>query len=776
LVPTARARSRSSTTGAPSGFTYELSGSSLLIKQAGTLVLSVTLNTTTGAYTITQNNPIDHATGDNENNQGFTIGYRVTDGDGDTVDGSLNISVDDDTPTANPQARPISATVHEDGLAIAQGDLSDGNREGGETTSDDEASGAAGALTGLFLSGADKPLEISFSHDTSGLPTLFSKGDAVTYSVSGNVLTATADAGGPDQRVVFTLTVNADGSWSFDLKDQLDHVDNGLNDENFAIRTQAGGATSVNAIDFSSIIIGTDHDGDSVAAASGTFTVAVQDDVPAGDISGTVSVHVDEDELSTASGDGSTGITDGDADTKQATFTGAALSAVIAGGADEPVDLKLNEAISGNVLTTGGDPVLSQGANVIWGTANGALVGFVNVGGGAGYDAGTDRLVFRLTDNGDGSFTFDLKDQIDHAPASDDDAILTLDLTKGFLAADFDGDEITLPDGTIRVDVENDIPQAASGAVASIHVDEDDLTTASGDGSTGITDGDADLDHATFTSASLAGLVTDGADEPVDFKLNTSISGNVETTGGAAVLSQGANVIWGTDGGALVGFVNVGGGAGYDAGTDRLVFRLSDNGDGTFTFDLKDQIDHAAASGDEATLILNLTGAFTATDFDGDAVTLNANSIRVEVENDVPAGVVSGSVHNPCRRRRSHDRFGRRLDRHHRWRCGSRPCQFLDRLVWCADHAGCGRKREVRAESRRIGQCRDDGRRGRAVARRERHLGNRWQCSRRLRECRWRSRLRCRHRSSGVPRGRQRRRHLHLRSEGPGRSHDGGWR
>src|SRR4029434_4166251 len=55
------------------------------------------------------------------------------------------------------------------------------------------------------------------------------------------VLTATADADGPDQRVVFTLTINSDGSWSFDLKDQLDHVDNGLNDEHFALRTHAGG-------------------------------------------------------------------------------------------------------------------------------------------------------------------------------------------------------------------------------------------------------------------------------------------------------------------------------------------------------------------------------------------------------------------------------------------------------------------------------------------------------------------------------------------------------
>ena len=197
----------------------------------------------------------------------------------------------------------------------------------------DETSGAAGSLTALFSVGADEPLEITLSNNISGLPTLFSKGDAITYSVSGNVLTATADAGGPDQRVVFTLTVNPDGSWSFDLKDQLDHVDNGLNDENYELRTSADGSTSVGEIDFSSIILGTDADGDSVAAAPGTFTVDVQDDVPAGDLSGTVTVHVDEDNLSEAAGDGdlSTGIVDADADTDEATFSSAALSAVIDG-------------------------------------------------------------------------------------------------------------------------------------------------------------------------------------------------------------------------------------------------------------------------------------------------------------------------------------------------------------------------------------------------------------------------------------------------------------
>ena len=71
--------------------------------------------------------------------------------------------------------------------------------------------------------------------------------------------------------------------------------------------------------------------------------------------------------------------------------------------------------------------------------------------------------------------------------------------------------------------------------------------------------------------------------------------------------------------------MNLGGGAGFDAGIDREVFRVTDNGNGTFTFDLKDQLDHTPAAGDNGILTLDLTGAFTATDYDGDPVTLNAD-------------------------------------------------------------------------------------------------------------------------------------------------------
>ncbi len=88
------------TTGAPDGFSYETSGSNLLVVQGGTTVMTVSLDSSTGEYNVVQNAAINHANADNENNQAFTFNYQVTDKDGDKANGTLQVNVDDDTPTA----------------------------------------------------------------------------------------------------------------------------------------------------------------------------------------------------------------------------------------------------------------------------------------------------------------------------------------------------------------------------------------------------------------------------------------------------------------------------------------------------------------------------------------------------------------------------------------------------------------------------------------------------------------------------------------------------
>jgi hypothetical protein len=86
------------TTGSPVGFTYVVDGNQLFIEQGETTVMTLTLDTTTGAYTVEQNTPLMHPEGLNENNQNFNVTYQVTDSDGDTAAGQLAITVNDDTP------------------------------------------------------------------------------------------------------------------------------------------------------------------------------------------------------------------------------------------------------------------------------------------------------------------------------------------------------------------------------------------------------------------------------------------------------------------------------------------------------------------------------------------------------------------------------------------------------------------------------------------------------------------------------------------------------
>jgi T1SS-143 domain-containing protein len=195
------------TTGAPAGFSYELSGSNLLVMQGTTTVLTVTLNAATGAYTVRQNAPIVHAAGLDENNQAFTLTYRVTDGDGDTVDGTLGINVDDDTPIAispEPASLPNSTT-------------------GTVTVALDNSVGADGPGTLTFVNIIDgEPLT-----DVNGIP-LTSGGDSILLFVTedGTVLEGrTGSSSGP---LIFTVTLNhnVEGSDTYTVT-MIDTVDNG---------------------------------------------------------------------------------------------------------------------------------------------------------------------------------------------------------------------------------------------------------------------------------------------------------------------------------------------------------------------------------------------------------------------------------------------------------------------------------------------------------------------------------------------------------------------
>ncbi len=61
--------------------------------------MTIDLNLSTGAYTITHNQAIDHPTpGATEEDVQFLVGVKVTDVDGDSATNTLTINADDDTP------------------------------------------------------------------------------------------------------------------------------------------------------------------------------------------------------------------------------------------------------------------------------------------------------------------------------------------------------------------------------------------------------------------------------------------------------------------------------------------------------------------------------------------------------------------------------------------------------------------------------------------------------------------------------------------------------
>jgi T1SS-143 domain-containing protein len=210
------------------------------------------------------NEPISPASGS------LTLTATIIDKDGDSDGASLDLSGSvvfrDDGPTlaGSPQAPvQISGLVHEDLLTSPHA----GNSEGGQTL---VVTGLAGALNALVNFGEDGPGSFGLSADVSSLEaqSLSSGGDPLSYAVVGNTLTASV--AGYD---VFTLVVNADGSYLFTLLGPIDHPQMDGDDS----ETLAG-----MGIDFSGVLTATDGDGDPLLGGflADSFTIDVQDDVP----------------------------------------------------------------------------------------------------------------------------------------------------------------------------------------------------------------------------------------------------------------------------------------------------------------------------------------------------------------------------------------------------------------------------------------------------------------------------------------------------------------
>ena len=209
----------------PAGFSVDASSTptSLKIAQAGVgIVLTITLDLETGAYTVTQNLPMDHPTpGVSEEDLTFGIGVRTVDADGDSAVSTLTINVDDDTPLAFNDSDTV----------------------------------AAGTATGNVITGVGT-IEGAANADKPGADGL----DTIT-SLSGSGGTDTDAAGGFTAAGSFgSLQMDASGNYTYTRNDGL----GGGQDDTFTY-------------------IYRDGDGD---LASATLTINIPDAVPAARNSG----------------------------------------------------------------------------------------------------------------------------------------------------------------------------------------------------------------------------------------------------------------------------------------------------------------------------------------------------------------------------------------------------------------------------------------------------------------------------------------------------------
>ncbi|NRG16409.1 hypothetical protein HPQ64_01750, partial [Rhizobiales bacterium] len=206
-----------------------------------------------------------------------SYGYTATDANGNTVTGTITIDIVDDVPINIDTT--ASATVHEDaldnynpGVVLPGIEGSRGNNEGGKTTT---AVFTYATIAALVNFGADGAGAITLNDDGSingtAISGVTSKGDALTWQVSGSELLGVA----ADGRTVFRITQTAGGGtaapqddeFTFELLDQVDH-ETALGDDDQSV-----------TIDISNAFVATDGDGDTVVLDAG-LQVAVENDVP----------------------------------------------------------------------------------------------------------------------------------------------------------------------------------------------------------------------------------------------------------------------------------------------------------------------------------------------------------------------------------------------------------------------------------------------------------------------------------------------------------------
>jgi VCBS repeat-containing protein len=370
-----------------------LSGTLTATGPRGTVFTVQVTNPATGAYTVTLVDNVLHTAGGDENDAFAALTYTVTDSDGSTANGTLNITFDDDAPTVTASTTQPNLTVDETVLAT------------------NASASFASVFTPVF--GADGPAAagsvtyaLGLNAGASGL-TDTATGNAVVLTLEAGQIVGRAGAGGA---IVFTVSVAANGTVTLDQQRAIVHA-------NTADPNDARSPALDNLITLTATV--TDGDGDTASATANIGSnLTFLDDGPSITASTTQpSLTVDETVL--------------------ATNASASFAAVFTPlfGADGP-------AAAGSITYALG---LNAGASGLTDTATGLAVALtVEAGQIVGRAGAGGAIVFTLSVAADGTVTLDQQRAIVHANTADPndarspalDNLITLTAT----ATDRDGD------------------------------------------------------------------------------------------------------------------------------------------------------------------------------------------------------------------------------------------------------------------------------------------------------------------------------------------------
>ncbi|MBX6329688.1 MAG: VWA domain-containing protein, partial [Pseudolabrys sp.] len=342
----------------------------------------------------------------------------------------------------------------------------------------------SGTLAGLVV-GGDLPITFLVNTVADGTIVKDSAGNDVTsigevvryHVVDAHTIEGWTSFGSEDARLIFTLVVNADGTFTFTLNDQIDHPIHTHDDG------QGFGEETLN-LDLSNAIHAHDANGDQVSFPQNTFDIGVIDDTPVAH--DTVPGSFDGEKFFPAppldDEDQASGIAGGPGDDGSGTSVSGSLD--FSPGADNYGAV----SFAASVVVSATDGVQSTPIDqlqAIWVDADGighkedVTLTWTPDGSGGGTLTGTTthfdsgHPAFTLTVDKFGDYTFTLNAPLAHPFTDDPNQAETqtefednLQLTFTYTVTDGDGDQA---DAHLTINVDDDVPtlsiEAGSGTV-----------------------------------------------------------------------------------------------------------------------------------------------------------------------------------------------------------------------------------------------------------------------------------------------------------------------